>query len=262
MKFIIKNIFYLILLNFSYYINLSAYLQFDNPPDILNIMRLILPENPIVVEAGAFDGGDTIKMATYWPNGIIYAFEPVPEIYERLCRNIQHLPNVFSYQLAIGDKSGMVDFYLSSWIGTPTITSQSSSLLPPKEHLIYDAGVLFNRKITVPIATLDDWAEEHNITHVDFMWLDMQGSELHMLKACPKILKTVSAILTEIEFVEAYEGQYLFDDVKNWLESQGFEMVAVSKYVAEKSAWFGDVLFLRNKYKKILPSFFKKSWNL
>jgi len=73
------------------------------------------------------------------------------------------------------------------------------------------------------------------------MWLDMQGYELNALKACSAILKTVKVILTEVEFVEAYEGQYLFVEVKQWLEQQGFTMIARTAY----PHWFADALFVR-----------------
>ena len=73
------------------------------------------------------------------------------------------------------------------------------------------------------------------------MWLDLQGMEYEALKSSPKILATVKAILLEVEFVEAYKGQILFKDIKKWLESENFKMVALN----HKPTWFGDALFVR-----------------
>jgi len=73
------------------------------------------------------------------------------------------------------------------------------------------------------------------------MWLDMQGYELNALMAAPGILSTVRVIVTEVEFVEAYEGQYLFDDIKLFLENRGFKFLGlVANY-----GWCGDALFVR-----------------
>jgi len=43
-----------------------------------------LPVNPVIIEAGAYIGNDTLEMSKVWPKGRIYAFEPVPMLYEKL----------------------------------------------------------------------------------------------------------------------------------------------------------------------------------
>ena len=43
-------------------------------------IKLFAPDNPIVVEAGAHVGSDTIEMSKLWPGGTIHAFEPIPHL--------------------------------------------------------------------------------------------------------------------------------------------------------------------------------------
>ena len=43
-----------------------------------------LPENPVILEAGAHKGKDTVEMAKLWPAGTIHAFEPVPSLFKKL----------------------------------------------------------------------------------------------------------------------------------------------------------------------------------
>lgn len=71
----------------------------------------------------------------------------------------------------------------------------------------------------------------------------MQGYELAMLKASCALLKTVSAIYTEVSLKEFYEGAPLYPEVCGWLEQQGFRVER------EELAWAdaGNVLFVRNK---------------
>ena len=116
-------------------------------------------------------------------------------------------------------------------------------MLKPKERLEW-SQLVFNEIIEVQTVTLDDWAQENNIDHVDFMWLDMQGVELDVLKASPKILGQTKAIYCEVEFIEAYEGQPLYGDVKSWLQQQGFSIVA-KDFVDQTTWFFGNVLFVR-----------------
>ena len=102
---------------------------------------------------------------------------------------------------------------------------------------------VFNKEIKVPVTTLDTWAERNNISHADFLWLDLQGSELPVMKKSPKIMKTVKVLLVEVEMVEAYKNQALAGEVKQWLEGEGFALIA--KDFDETKDWCGNYLFVR-----------------
>jgi FkbM family methyltransferase len=215
------------------------------PNTVLEIIQKYLPTNPIIVEAGAFDGRETQKMSALWPNGIIHAFEPVPAIFEKLTINTSHLKNVYRYPIALSDQTGTAQLYISEKKDKPGIPTQANSLLKPKERLSI-SPLIFPTKIEVPTTTLDDWAHDYHINHVDFLWLDLQGYELNVLKASPKTLKYVKVIYTEVEFIEAYEDQYQYPQVKTWLEDNGFIMIG--KDFSDKPTWFfGNALFIRQK---------------
>jgi len=91
----------------------------------------------------------------------------------------------------------------------------------------------------VRVTTLDAWAKNEKIEKVDFLWLDMQGFELAMLKASPEILKTVKVIQIEVSKKAFYENTPLADEVQSWLEAQGFSMV----YMTPEE--HGDAFFVR-----------------
>lgn len=225
---------------------LFSYIHFDinHPVDALHIAKRYLPQNPVIIEAGANEGLESIFMAKMWPAGTVHSFEPVPELYKTVVANTKALTNIRTYQLALSNNIGTAKFYVSETSGQPNIPSQSSSLLAPKDHLIYAPQVLFKKAIEVKTTTIDAWAEEHKIEKVDCLWLDMQGSELSAMMAAPKVMKSVKVILTEVEFVEAYKGQPLYPDVKAWLEAQGFQMIALDVDL-KHPYWFGDILFVR-----------------
>jgi len=60
---------------------------------------------PVIVEAGAWNGGDTARFAERWPDSEIHAFEPVPSSFALLEANTGHLPQVHRYPLALADKT-------------------------------------------------------------------------------------------------------------------------------------------------------------
>lgn len=202
-----------------------------------DFMKNYLPEDPIIVEAGAHIGIDTIEFSKVWPKGKIHAFEPIPVLYTKLVNNINHCQNVYTYRLALSNKEGVSKIFVSSGK-----SDASSSLLKPKEHLNVHPDVNFNNSINVNTTTLEKWAASQNIDRIDFLWLDLQGNELNVLKAATNILKTTKIIYTEVSLIETYENVPLYKELKDWLQSQGFIVKR------EELPWrdMGNVLFIKN----------------
>ena len=198
--------------------------------------------SPLIIEAGAFDGTDTIAMANKWPHSIIHAFEPVPALYKTLCNNTEKYSNIFCHQLALSNKNGMALFYVSEKPDKPGIISQAGSLLAPKERLAY-SPIRFPYTIMVPTITLDAWAEHYNISSVDFIWLDIQGHEMAVLQAS-QFIESVKALYLEVGFLENYEGQPTYDVIKNWLTKKEFKEIG-SDFSNTHDWIFGNVLFAR-----------------
>lgn len=221
---------------------------YAHPMEAMDIFQKYLLDDPVIIDAGAFDGKEGAIMAKRWPLGQVHSFEPIPEIFTKLAQTASKVDNMNIYNFALGNQNGYFELYLSELTNEPGVPSASASLRQPKEHLDYAPHVIFPRTITVETLTIDTWAELNAIDHVDMMWLDMQGVELEVLKASPKILATTYVIMTEVEFIEAYEGQYLYQDIKNWLEKQGFKLVWCNfnpSCPTQNGQWFGDALFVR-----------------
>lgn len=205
-------------------------------------IRPFLPENPVIVEAGAHIGSDTVEMAQLWRDATIHAFEPIPDLYRQLVRNTEGSANVHTYPLALGEASGEVTLHISSGR-----SDASSSVLIPKKHLEVHPDVLFETRITAEAVTLDDWAKKHNIQKIDMLWLDLQGFELQVLQQSQAVLANVSVIYTEVSLIENYEKGALYQNLVAWLDTQDF--AAVREEIAWKDG--GNVLFVRkNKLNK------------
>lgn len=204
-------------------------------PITKDIVRQFLPKNPVVVEAGAHIGRDTIKMATLWPEATIYAFEPVPELFRQLKERTQDFANVYCYQLALSDRTGTAHLNVSTGA-----TTAASSLLEPHEYKKERRNVSFHT-ITVETVTLDAWAQKEKIERIDFLWLDMQGHELAVLKVAPRMLSTVSALVVEASLTERFKGNPLYNEVRSWIEAQGFKAVLEDNPKHEKI----NILFIR-----------------
>lgn len=196
-----------------------------------------LPEHPVILEAGAHTGKDTVQMVWAFKPTHIYAIEPVISVFKRLDVRTNSFLNITCYNLALGEFNGMSNMYVSCGA-----SDASSSLLEPKEHLTNHPHVHFSSSELIRITTLDTFAFEKRIPKIDFMWLDLQGMELAVLKQGTHILKTVMAIYTEVSEGEEYEGQARYSELRDWLSGQGFKVEKESLQNGN-----GNVLFIRVK---------------
>ena len=202
----------------------------------LTYIAQFLPPNPVVVEAGAHVGFDTVAMSRRWPDGHIHAVEPVPELFEQLSARVARRHNVTCYPVALGVAVGAAKLYVSGGA-----SDASSSLSRPKQHLADHPDVTFPKEIAIETTTLDAWAKASHVSHVDLLWLDLQGHELEAIRSAPGILETVRAIYTEVYLKESYEGVPLYAEVREYLQHRGFRVQR------EELPWHdaGNVLFVR-----------------
>jgi len=203
------------------------------------VLKKYLSSNPVIIDCGAHDGTDTIELAKVFKHSLICAFEPIEHLFNKLKARPNPQKNIKYYQLALADKNGAMDFYVSEGE-----SDASSSLLEPQQHLVDHPKTVFNSKIIVRTSTLDSWAIENGIEKVDLLWLDMQGFELNMLRESKKILDTVSVIHTEVSTAETYKGVALYAAYRSFLEDRGFQV----KIEAIPKGWdMGNVLFVKEK---------------
>ena len=206
--------------------------------EYLNIIKIFLPHNPIVLEAGCHGGQDTVAIGNMWPEGKIYAFDPVEKFVDFTNAELEkhNIKNARVYQLALSRTSGQQTFYYSTACGG------ASSLLPSnlemKEICDYQ-----DITMTANCMNLDEWAQKENVTYIDFMWLDMEGSELEVLSSSPQILKTVKVIITEINFREFRQGTTRYEDLATFLKSNGFTLYKIWG----SPTWQGTALFIRSE---------------
>jgi FkbM family methyltransferase len=199
-------------------------------------LKRYLPEDAVILEAGAHRGTDTVVFAGMWPDGQVHAFEPIPEVYEHLERATAALPNVKTYRCALGERTAVERMYVSGGG-----QDASSSLLAPRDHLSAYPEITFDETQEVEVMTIAAWASRERIERVDGMWLDMQGAELAALRAAGPILETTRAIILEVFLVPLYAGAPLWPEVREWLTAQGFR---VKREALGES--YGDALVIRD----------------
>lgn len=208
----------------------------DKQPQIFFLLQRLCPSSPTFLEAGANQGEDTFFFANLWPKGKIFAFEPFPHSYAKLVEKVSAFDNVYPVPYALGEQTANVPFYIRK------VNTGGSSLFRHETET--------DSTIEVKCWNLDEWCAEEKIQSIDGMWLDLEGMELSVLKSSPKILETVSVILTETNS-QNNPSNYPpnKDELIQFLIDRGFIMIA---------HWYGsnqgDALFIRECLLNKLPS--------
>lgn len=180
-------------------------------------------------------------MATRWPAGFVYTFEPNPHAFELLKETIAPYSNILGVPFAVASYNGVATLNICYGTGgnDPTFEGASSLLNPTPPMKQHYQGP----KVEVPCVILDDWCKENGIDHLDLLWLDLEGMELQVLKSSPEILKTVQVIYTETNLKQFREEMTLYRDLRRFLEESGFKLVA---------HWYtpgaqGDAIFVKRE---------------
>ncbi len=182
----------------------------------LNALVQFLPYNPVIVEAGAYQGDQTVYAAKIWPyHRSLIAFEPNPRAFDTLQQRIvdEKLENVQVLNIALNDYNGNATLYISN------DNEKDSSLLPPLvEMQSYYPGTF----LKVPCMTLDDWCEQNQIDNIDILSLELEGLELKVLESSPNILKSTKIIILQSFFKPYRKDMCNYFFVKDFLTRSQF----------------------------------------
>jgi len=141
-----------------------------------------LPKEPVIIDAGANIGVSCIWLLANNPGATLIAFEPAPDNFALLEQNLGHVEGVTLHQEAIGDHAGTVDLHLAKHGAV---------------HSIVDIDV-GSETVAVPMVTLKDRLDSHSIKHVDLLKLDVEGSELDVIRGLGDRLDNVDTVVGEV----------------------------------------------------------------
>ncbi|HIH13874.1 MAG TPA: FkbM family methyltransferase [Nanoarchaeota archaeon] len=168
-----------------------------------------------VVDVGAHIGSVTILLSRLvGDSGKVYAFEPHPDNFKLLLRNIalNECKNIIAIHGAVSNTDGELNLYVDAQYDTG--------------HAIWNTG---NRKsIRVKAVALDTYFSA--VPKIDFLKIDVQGAEGLIFKHSKETLKKCSNIMTEFYPNGLWEMGTGSAEFIKLLENAGFEITDVDKY--------------------------------
>ncbi|KAE8159363.1 S-adenosyl-L-methionine-dependent methyltransferase [Aspergillus tamarii] len=187
-----------------------------------------LPKAPFIVDVGANIGLFSLHMKEKYPDSKIIAFEPAPENFEALNRNLAHhmVSNVEAYPYALGTEACSAAFtYFPGAPGNSTLNMAEKECLIQifKENYEKTLGNdIFKdtKQIMVPVNRLSYFLGQYhsNVETIDLLKIDVEGTEFEVLGGIDDAdWGKVRNIVLEVSDLKGY-----LDKVKLLLETKGF----------------------------------------
>jgi FkbM family methyltransferase len=147
----------------------------------------------IVIDTGA-NQGQFLNLAV---SGLgdklceIHSFEPAATTFATLQKNAPMRAGITLNNLALGTEAGSAELYYDK---------ENSGLASLTKRDLGFRDISFDRRETIRLTTLDIYAAEKGIEHIDWLKIDVEGHELDVLKGANQLLSSRKIDLVSFEF--------------------------------------------------------------
>jgi FkbM family methyltransferase len=176
------------------------------------ILKHVVKPGSVIVDAGANVGYFSLLFAKWMRGqGAIHAFEPFPETAERFERNLKLNPE-FQPMIRL-HRSALSDFAGRTNMSVPDQKNQGCNHLG-------EGG-----ENEVEVTTLDAFCEKERLTKVDLIKVDVEGSEVALLRGAEETIRRFRPILMiEVNPATLQRFGYASRDLIQAIGQHGYRM--------------------------------------
>lgn len=169
-----------------------------------------------ILDVGANVGDFAFTVRPIFPLAHIFSFEPLPDSYDAMLRNLAGARRFTALNLALGDQSGELTFQRSAF------APSSSFLTMAPAHREAFPETSASQPVTVRVEPLDEVIRQLDAPDPLLVKIDVQGYEAHVLCGGERTIRRARLLIIETSFEPLYAGQALFGDVHQALRGWGF----------------------------------------
>lgn len=143
---------------------------------------------------------------------------------------------------ALGDHEGTESLQITR------ATDSSSLLAPSKGARETNHGLRVISTLEVPLLSGDSILLDYTINHPVLLKIDVQGTELSVLRGMRNFIRQVDAVLVEVSFSNLYNDQARPHEVVELLVASGFVLEGIAHVPGGSCGWHlsqADLLFRR-----------------
>lgn len=177
----------------------------------------------VVIEVGMNDGTDTARYLDC-DDMVLYGFEPTNAILAKLYKRFENDPRVNIIPLAVDGQNRFTDFNIGTFGHLEGGCNSLYELNMDDEYIANDTSVRFSSKQKVTTIRLDSFCDLYNISKIDYIHIDAQGSDFNVLKSLGKYINVVQEGIIEAAYnVSIYKDvDNTHTSICNWLTDNGF----------------------------------------
>ncbi len=193
-------------------IEIKSIKEFDPEPLVGELDNISLPENGVAMDLGGHFGIVAIYLAK-WIKGKskVIVYEADPQNYAVLVKNIElnAIENIIAINKGVYDHEEELEFYSG---GSYTSSFQNTDFVEQSQHEF--------KKIKVPVVPLDKEMKSWGIGRLDFIKIDIEGSEVKAILGAKELLtKYLPTLMIETHIVD---GISTFPALKEELSTLGY----------------------------------------
>lgn len=188
-------------------------------------IRDLVGDSPTMLEVGSHAGEHTVTFLKAMPQIRLFCFEPDERPIKRFIEAIGDDFRVNLNRCMLTNVDGFHNFYRSTGkAGHMEDWDYSGSPSKPTGHLKRSPEIKFMQPVAMPSRRLDSWWE-YKRQDIDFIWADLQGSQVAFIEAGRNALAQTRYLYIECHTTPLYEDEPTQAELIKMLP--GFEPLAI-----------------------------------
>lgn len=201
-----------------------------------------------IFDVGAFRGVVTDDLLHKYKQAQYHLFEPQQDWANHLVKKYSGISNIRINDYALYESQGEIEFNIGKFPPTSSIYERNAG----KQY--YNDGHTMIDVKKIMADTIDNYCHKRNITEIDLIKLDTQGSELSIFKGGLNMIsrQKLHVIITEFFAIPHYEHAPLLCDTWSYLKSHGYDLyrMILGPHAKDGQLRYGDAIFLSRHFRE------------